>query len=174
MAKTVKVKDVTLEWAKHLTEEGRDMGPEDDSDLGIKLKETQGQYVVDIMINDEQKKQMVADGVPDKGLQAQLFKTRDTGEMFYKCRRPHFNPKFTDRATGEKGVVMGPPDIYMNERDDEGKLVRWNPEEHGLIGNGTTADVRFDVWNNSITRLDAILITDLVAYESDGSNEGEF
>lgn len=191
MGKKIKIEDVTLEWAK-LTEDNRDMGPQDDSDTGVKISSTRGQYVVDVMITPEQEKEMKDSGIPSKGLQAQLFKQRDTGEKFYKAKRPHYNPKF-DKRTPEQleeagedfpefldgngkrisDGFVGAPTVYKDEKDDQGKYIEWDFEEDGLIGNGTVATVKFDVWDGKITTLEAILITELVPYESN-DDKGDF
>jgi hypothetical protein len=160
MAKKVYV-DCVLEWAK-LNENNRDMGKHDGSDVANKLDEIQGQYVVNCVIDQSTKSEMVAKGIPNKGMQAQLFKETNDGRMYYKAKRPHFNPKLTDQQTGQPGVVMGAPKIY---KQVDGSLVEWDWDEDGLIGNGTTATVKFDVWDGKIVTLEAIKILDHVKYE---------
>ena len=170
MGTIIRIKDVKLEWAK-LKEENRDMGKSDGSDVSNKLDLIQGQYVVDVMLTADQVEELKVAGVPHTGLQAQLFKQRNTGELFYKAKRGHFNPKFTDKGTGESGVVVGPPDVYKYDTDGE-TVVAWDWGVDGLIGNGTTADVKFDVWDKKITTLMGVLVTDLVPYEATVGSTG--
>jgi hypothetical protein len=106
---------------------------------------------------------MVADGIPNKGLQAQLFKTNKEGKQFYKATRPHFNPKFKNQDTGEQGVEMGPP-VMLKMVD--GEYLPWDWDSDGLIGNGTKATVKFDVWDGKITTLEKVCVTEHVAYEA--------
>jgi hypothetical protein len=106
---------------------------------------------------------MVADGIPNKGLQAQLFKTNKEGKQFYKATRPHFNPKFKNQDTGEQGVEMGPPVMLKMV---EGDYLPWDWGEDGLIGNGTKATVKFDVWDGKITTLEKVCVTEHVAFEA--------
>ena len=174
MGRKVYVKDVPIRWAR-LFESNRDMGPKDGSDVGDKLELIQGQYSVDLMLTPEIKKQMIADGIPNKGLQSQLFKTNNDGEEFYKAKRGHFNPKFVDQETGESGVVVGPPEL-LKLVDPEGPHKRenmepWDIEEDGFIGNDSIATVKFDVWDGKITTLEAVVITEHVPYEG---QQGDF
>lgn len=150
-----------LEWAK-LRPEDRDMGPQDGSDMAKNFDDKQGVYVVNCMIDDATKSKMVSDGIPNKGLQAQLFKTNKDGRQFYKATRPHFNPKFKNQETGEQGVEIGPP-VMLKEVD--GEYLPWDWENDGLLGNGTKATLKFDVWDGKITTLEKVLVTEHVAYE---------
>ena len=161
MGKKVYV-DCELEWTK-LRPEDRDMGPNDGSDMAKNFDAKKGIYVVNCIIDEGTKFKMVADGIPNKGLQAQLFKTNKEGKQFYKATRPHFNPKFKNQDTGEQGVEMGPP-IMLKMVD--GEYLPWDWESDGLIGNGTKATVKFDVWDNKITTLEKVCVTEHVAYES--------
>jgi hypothetical protein len=122
-----------------------------------------GIYVVNCIIDEDTKSKMVADGIPNKGLQAQLFKTNKEGKQFYKATRPHFNPKFKNQDTGEQGVEMGPPVMLKMV---EGEYLPWDWGEDGLIGNGTKATVKFDVWDGKITTLEKVCVTEHVAFEA--------
>jgi hypothetical protein len=151
--------ECTLNWAK-LQERDRDMGKNDGSDVSNKLQEIQGQYVVDCVIDQAAKDKMIAEGIPSKGLQAQLFKEYPDGTMYYKAKRGHFNPKFRD-PDGTPGVVVGPPKVIKETEDG---YADWDWETDGLIGNGTKAEVKFDVWDGKITLLETVCITELVPY----------
>jgi len=74
MGKKVYV-ECPVNWAK-LREEDRDMGKnmQEGSDARNKIDEVQGRYTVQLMLDKDTKKKMVSDGVPNKGMQAQLFK----------------------------------------------------------------------------------------------------
>ena len=113
---------------------------------------------------------MVADGIPNKGLQAQLFKTSKEGKAFYKATRPHFNPKFRNQETGEQGVVTGAPAVLKMV---DGEYINWDWEADGLIGNGSKATVKFDVWDGKITTMEKVLVTEHLKYEAN-NDEGGF
>lgn len=152
-----------LFWAK-LRDVDRDLGKNlPDGDIKKRIVEEDGHYLVNCVIDAETKKKMVADGIPAKGMQAQLFKTDNDGQMFYKAKRPRQNPKLKDRETGET-LVLGPPTVI---KEVDGNNVEWDFEEDGLIGNGSEAIVKFDVWDGKITTLEAIKIVNHVKYEAD-------
>jgi hypothetical protein len=169
MGKKVYVK-CKLMWAK-VRPEDRDMGPQDGSDLAKNIEAKQGIYVANLVIDDEAKEKMIKDGVPNKGLQAQLFKVDSDGNQYYKATRPHFNPKLVNRETGEQGVLMGPPKVLRLEGEE---YVDWDLNgEDGLLGNLTGATVKLDVWDGKITTMEKILVTDHVPYE-DSQDDGGF
>ena len=168
MGKKVYV-ECELEWTK-LREEDRDMGPRDGSDMANNFDAKQGIYVVNCVIDEATKSKMVADGIPNKGLQAQLFKTSKEGKDFYKATRPHFNPKFRNQETGEQGVVTGAPAVLKMV---DGEYINWDWEADGLIGNGSKATVKFDVWDGKITTMEKVLVTDHLKYEVN-NDEGGF
>lgn len=147
-----------------LQESSRDMGENlPDGDLKNKLEACQGMYVLNVYISDEEKKKMIADGVPNKGMAGQLFKEDNDGDKFYKCTRKHFNPRFTDKETGEKGVVMGPPKVL---KEVDGQNVEWDWEEDGLIGNGSKVKVRISVWDDKLVEIKAVKVLEHVPFES--------
>lgn len=154
--------EAELQWAK-VREEDRDFGKNlpEGSDQRNKLEAEQGHYIVQCHITEDVKKQMIKDGVPNKGMTGMLFKEDSEGKPWYKAVRKHLNPKFTNKDTGEQGVVMGPPAIV---KEVDGKLVAWNFEEDGLIGNGSKAVVKLDVWDGKIVTLEAIKITEPVVF----------
>jgi len=169
MGKTVVV-ECEIEWAK-LREEDRDMGPNDGSDMAINMQAKQGVYVVNLMLDEDTKDKMISDGVPNKGLQAQLFKTNKEGRMFYKATRPHFNPKFKNRQTGEQGVVVGPPAMFKKVGKDH---VAWDWEKDGVLGNGTKVIAKLDVWDGKITQLEKISVVDHVVFEPEAEDRSAF
>ena len=167
MGKKVYV-ECELEWTK-LREDDRDMGPRDGSDMANNFDAKQGIYVVNCVIDEATKNKMVADGIPNKGLQAQLFKTSKEGKAFYKATRPHFNPKFKNQETGEQGVVTGAPAVLKMV---DGDYQTWDWDADGLIGNGSKATVKFDVWDGKITTMEKVLITNHIKYETNDEEGG--
>jgi len=153
----------TVSWFKGF-ESNRDMGEnlEEGSDTRNKIELEQGHYLCNVYITPETKKQMVADGVPNSGMVGQLFKEDKEGNLFYKCKRPHFNTKVNQ---GE-GKVFGPP-ITVDADGDQ-----WDPET--LIGNGSKVKIRLDVWEKKIVTWHATKVLDLVEYEADETGLGGF
>jgi|TARA_R110002072_G_scaffold247710_1_gene406895 hypothetical protein len=168
MGKKVYV-ECSVNWAK-LQESDRDMGKNmpEGSDARAKIEEVQGRYTVQLMLDEDSKKKMVEDGVPNKGMQAQLFKEDQDGNEYFSARKGHFNPKFKDEVTGEYGVTMGPPRVRKTNED--GVIVPWDFNEDGLIGNGSRVIALLDVWDGKLTTLEAIKVVEHVAYEADGSD----
>lgn len=161
MGKTVIV-ECEVEWAK-LREEDRDMGPNDGSDMAINMQAKQGVYVANLILTEDTKNKMIADGVPNKGLQAQLFKTDKEGRMYYKATRPHFNPKFRNQETGEQGVTIGAPAMFKKVGNSH---VPWDWETDGLIGNGSEVIAKLHVWEGKITQLEKVSVVNHVVFES--------
>lgn len=171
MGKKVYV-ECELEWANKLQEEYRDMGSNlmEGSDQRNNIEAKQGLYIVNCVIDEATKSKMIAEGIPNKGLQAQLFKTNKEGKDFYKATRPHFNPKFINKETGEQGVVMGAPEVIKKV---DGEYVNWDWDQDGRLGDGTKATVKFDVWDGKITTMEKVLITEHLIYEAN-NDEGGF
>jgi len=153
----------TVSWFKGF-ESNRDMGEnlEEGSDTRNKIELEQGHYLCNVYITPETKEQMIADGVPNSGMVGQLFKEDKEGNLFYKCKRPHFNTKVNQ---GE-GKVFGAPITV----DADG--YQWDPET--LIGNGSTVKIRLDVWEKKIVTWHATKVLDLVEYEADETGLGGF
>ena len=169
MGKTVKVAGKAI-WSK-LHEDNRDMGPSDGSDLGNKLDASQGQYTLDLLLDFDTKAKMIKDGIPDKGLMGNLFKQYKqdidydwAGADYYVCKSPHFNPRFTNRDTGEVGVLIGEPLIY----DADGVLY----EERPYIVPNSDVIVKFDVWDKKIVQMLAIQVVNMAEPISSGEEGG--
>ena len=92
----------------------------------------------------------------------QLFKEDDQGNAFYKCKRPHFNP----RLNKGEGDVMGAPTV-MDENNDS-----WDTEVN--IGNGSEVKVRLDVWDGKIVTLHAVKVLNLEEYVADNTGLAGF
>jgi len=162
----------TVQFAK-VFEGQQDLGANlpEGSDQRNKLESIQGQFVMNLFMDKDTKKKAVADGIPTKGMTGQLWKEDDEGNIYYKCTRKHFNPKFTDRDTGEQGVIMGPPKVLMQEED--GGVRAWDKTTDGAIGNGSTVVVKFNVWQDKICEMEAIKVVEHVKWEPE-TNEGDF
>ena len=150
----------TAKFAK-VFEHNRDMGENlEDGDQKSKILAEQGHYVLNVYITPETKKQMIADGVPNKGMVGQLFKEDSEGNTFYKAKRPHFNPRI------QGGKEMGPPVVM------DAESVAW--DDQVLIGNGSKLKVRLDVWDGKIVTLHAVKVLELTEYVPDSSGLGGF
>jgi hypothetical protein len=137
-------------------ESNRDMGENlQDGDLKNKIVAEQGHYVLTVDITPETKAKMIADGVPTKGLVGQLFKQDDQGNLSYKCKRPHFNP----RLNKGEGEVMGAP-VVMDAASD-----LW--DESVVIGKDSKLKIRLDVWDDKIVTLQAVRVLELQEYTPD-------
>lgn len=147
-----------------------------EGDQKAKFESVKGYYTLDVEIDKETKKKMIADGIPGKGMAGQLFKEvtdKETGEdiLIYRTRREVFNPKFVDKNTGETGVFRGPPSVVGIEG---GATFPWNREEHGDIGNGSDIAVKVSVWNDSKVTLEAIRVDNLVEYVRNTTDDVAF
>ena len=150
----------TAKFAK-VFEHNRDMGENlEDGDQKSKILVEQGHYVLNVYISPETKKQMIADGVPNKGMVGQLFKEDNEGNTFYKAKRPHFNPRI------QGGKEMGPPVVMDSD------TCPW--DDQVLIGNGSKLKVRLDVWDSKIVTLHAVKVLELTEYVPDSSGLGGF
>jgi hypothetical protein len=145
----------TVKFAK-VFESDRDMAENlQDGDQKNKIVAEQGHYVLTVNITPETKAKMIADGVPDKGMVGQLFKQDDQGNLSYKCKRPHFNP----RLNKGEGEVMGAP-VVMDAASD-----LW--DESVVIGKDSKLKIRLDVWDDKIVTLQAVRVLELQEYTPD-------
>jgi hypothetical protein len=145
----------TVKFAK-VFESDRDMAENlQDGDQKNKIVAEQGHYVLTVNITPETKAKMIADGVPDKGMVGQLFKQDDQGNLSYKCKRPHFNP----RLNKGEGEVMGAP-VVMDAASD-----LW--DESVVIGKDSKLKIRLDVWDGKIVTLQAVRVLELQEYTPD-------
>ena len=139
------------------------------SDQRNKIESLKGQFVMNLYMDKATKKKAIADGIPDKGMTGQLWKETDDDEIYYKCTRKNFNPKFTDKVTGEQGVLMGPPKVLMAEGEGHRD---WDRETDGIIGNGSKVIVKFNVWQDKISEMDTIKVIDHVKFEPETQDGG--
>jgi len=158
----------TINWAK-VYEDNRDMGPQDDSDIGKKLTESQGQYTLDMLVDGEIKEQMIKDGIPEVVLgYPQFHSVEDEDDLWkYRAKRPHFKPNWKNKGTGEMGVVMGPPTVIdYNASKEAEELVYLS----NLIGNGSKGLVKLSIYKGraTIVGLEGVAITELVEFVPEG------
>jgi hypothetical protein len=166
----VKIEDLPIMYAK-LCAADIDLGPQDGSDLAIKIDSRQGQYTVNLMLTADKKQELIDAGVTDKGMVGQNYKQDKNGLMYYYAKRGHFNPYFTDQNTGKKGVVVGPPKVFHMV---DGEAIEWDWDVMGKIGNNSTVTAKFNVYKpKNIAELVAILVTDHVEYEG-AANDGSW
>ncbi|NRB01436.1 MAG: hypothetical protein HRU32_16785 [Rhodobacteraceae bacterium] len=144
-------------------ERNRDMGENlPDGDQKNKIALEQGHYVMNVKITPETKQQMISEGVPTKGMVGQLFKEDDEGNLFYKCKRPHFNP----RINKGEGGVMGAPTVMDSNNDP------WDSDVN--IGNGSDVKVRLDVWEKKIVTMHAVKVLQLEEFVADNTGLAGF
>lgn len=152
----------TAKFAK-IFESNRDMGENlEDGDQKSKIISEKGNYILNVYITPETKKQMIKEGVPSKGMVGQLFKEDNDGNIFYKCKRPHFNP----RVNQGEGREMGAPAVMDADN------IEW--DDKVLIGNGSKLKVRLDVWDGKIVTLHAVKVLDLVEFIPDSTGLSGF
>lgn len=164
MTKTTwKEYEAELEWAR-LREDNRDMGPGDDSDVGRKITEQDGQYTLDMIVTDDVKAQMLKDGIPEAPLGHNQFKPTDDGRWRYKAKRPHLAVKMLDDDGNP--TVMGPPVVLDYKASKEANAA---VEIEENVGNGSKAIVKLAIWKGrgTIVTLDKVGVTDLVEYEAE-------
>ena len=144
-------------------EHNRDMGDNlEDGDQKNKIVSEQGHYVLYVGITPETKKQMIAAGVPNTGMVGQLFKEDAEGNIFYKCKRPHFNP----RINKGEGKLMGPPVVMDAENNG------W--DDQVPVGDLSDLKVRVEVWDNKIVTLHAVKVLYLVEFVPDDTGLSGF
>lgn len=141
----------------------RDMGKnlDEGSDIRNKIEADQGHYLAQFY-PDGGHAALKKAGIPSTGMLGQLYKTDQDGNEYYKCKRPHFNPRLEDRETGEKGIVMGPPNVGQVI---DGEWVEWNPQEDGLIGNDSTVRMKFNVWKDRIVTWEGMQVVEHIPFE---------
>jgi hypothetical protein len=139
----------TLEWAK-LFEFNRDQGEFD--------VETDGATSVNLLMDEATFKKM-----KDAGVRKQGKKDDETGQI-----RVNFKRAWVDKFG--RDWAAGPPKVFTPAGTD------YDPQEMGLIGNGSTGTVFVDVYDTKMgkgSRLNAVQVIDHIAFESpDGDDSG--
>lgn len=158
-----------VRYAK-VTEADRDMGNNDGSDMDLKIKSQEGIYNAILVLDDDTAEYLKEQGIPAKGLSAQLWKTTPEGDITYKVKRPHVNPKIIDEDTG-KPLYYGPPKVLLDTEDGN---IPYNQAEHGFIANDNEVKVRLDLnpkWG--IVTLEVMKFLDFEAYLSSSGELSE-
>lgn len=174
--------DATLTYAK-VFEGNRDMGNDK-----VSHDETDGLYSVEAIITDETKEAMVDAGVKEVQLGYQQFKPTEDGNWKYRFKRPH-KSKWLKEDDGSQKMVGQPIVFFLDKSIEkmraEGGTKLWDhfvvvdPEADGYVGNGTTARIKFSLYQGAkgktIVQLESIGILDFVPYrvnleEQDESN----
>ena len=146
-----------------LREDNRDMGANlpEGSDQRNKIEAEDCHYIMNLLVTPEAKKQAIADGVPNRGMMAQLWKEDAEGNPYYKCKRVHKNNKLKDRETGEFGVIFGPPKVLIVNA--EGKNEPFNDD----IGNDSVTTVKLSVYDDKIVTMEAVRVDELIEWVRD-------
>ena len=145
-----------------LREDNKDTGNANTPDnIRAKLQEVGGVYLMNLYFDDSVKrKDLIAAGVPHKGMLGQLIKEDNEGNLFYKCKRNH------QRVSKDgKTFVFGPPKVTYQGEDFTDN-----------IGNGSIVEVTLDRWDgNSVTlvSMEEVNIIDLIPYEAPEREEVE-
>lgn len=161
--------------------QNRDMGNEK-----VDRSDTEGVYKVELLLDPNNVKKLEDAGVPKKFGAFQTFKDAEHEGVSYKqytAKRPHLSKYLLDEAGDRK--VMGPPLVFdyntfqdaykaaggQGKSDDH--ITPWTIQD-GLIGNGTKAKVRLNVYKGvkaTIVTLERIGITDYVGWETSVKSE---
>lgn len=161
-----KVYDCALEYTQ-VFERNMDKGS-DDNDAARTVAAKGGQTKLTMVIGEDTKDQMIADGIPEKSMGYEMFKGPDEdGNYRYVAKRP-WNSPFTD-DDGEM-VIFGEPNVVDYVKTQEaGEQVPWDSEVN--IGNGSKAKVKLSIYKNGskrIIRLESVGVIELVPYEGNG------
>lgn len=168
--------DMVLEYAK-VFEENMDKGDAESNQKWLRdLAKSGGQTVVNAYFtSEEQIAYMEEQGFermavnPQTG--AQVDRIKDGNAEFGIGKYIQLKRKFSDlkeiknRKTGEfEEIEFGGLPKVVDLRDMDNKRL-WSLEEDGPLGNGTKAKVMFDMYKGTTLRLEAIGVTEHVAYE---------
>ena len=146
-----------------LREDNKDTGNAGTPDnIKAKLMEVGGVYLMNLFFDDSVKrKDLIAAGVPHKGMLGQLIKEDDDGNLYYKCKRNH------QRVTKDgKTMVFGPPKVV----DKDGNDFTDN------VGNGSIVEVTLDRWdgnNVTLVSMEEVKVLELVPYETPERDDDE-
>mgnify|MGYP003125345435 CR=1 FL=1 len=116
-------------------ERNRDMGSE-----VYPLDDVEGQYKIQLVVDDETRKQMIKDGIPESSMGHDMFKPveGEDGRFGYTFKRTHLHKLFKD--DNGKPQVQGPPNV-----------VDWNATmQHQQA---VPRDVEQNIWNGSKVRV---------------------
>ena len=168
--------DMVLEYAK-VFEGNRDMGG-DDNNAAKKAKKFDGQYVVNAYFTSEaQIEELLQGGLDPKPMGNDRIKQGNNFGIgkFIKLARFHDHVMtFTDKHGAETEVNFGGQPKVVNLTNGFENKAWWSFEKDGALGNGTAAKVQFSTYANGAgVRLEAIGVTDHVAWENNGPSEDD-
>ena len=130
--------------------------------------------------SEEDKQKLIAAGLDLKPMGHDRIKKGDQelgiGEYIKLSRNYKDNIKvFENKKGGSTEINYGGLPKVLDLRDPTNKKV-WSVAEDGLVGNGSEAIVRFDMYSDGAgLRLEAVAITQLVEYEqSEAAAKSEF
>jgi hypothetical protein len=163
---TYKVYDALMEYAQ-VFKRNMDKG-DDNTDAGRTVASKGGQTKVTMVITEEVKDQMIADGIPDKSMGYDMFKGPDEDGLYrYTAKRP-WNSPFKDDA-GDR-VEFGEPNVVdYNATVEAGEQVPWDSAVD--IGNGSAGKIKASIYKNGakrIVRLESVGVTNFVEHVSNG------
>ena len=179
---TWKTYEAELEYAQ-LFKRNMDHGS-NDNDAGRTVASKGGQTKVTLLVTEEVKDQMIADGIPEKSMGYDMFKHDPEKDLYrYVAKRP-WNSPFKDDDGNI--VVFGPPNVVdypasvaaleaAKESGEEVTAVQWDSNVN--IGNGSTGKVKFSIYKNGnkrIVRLEGVAVVEHVPYEAAGSDQVRF
>lgn len=176
--------DMVLEYAK-VFEENMDKGDPESGEKWLReLAKSGGQTVVNAYFTSEdQIAYMEEQGFERIALnpktKVEVDRIKDGNPEFGIGKYIQLKRKFSDvkevknRKTGEfEEVEFGGLPKVVDLRDMDNKRL-WSFEEDGPLGNGTEAKVMFDMYKGNTLRLEAIGVTNHVAYEASGGGNGD-
>lgn len=168
--------DMILEYPR-VFEENRDMGG-DDNTPAKKAKKHNGKYVVNGYLTSEaQIEELLQNGLNPKPMGNDRIKQGNNFGIgkFIKLERFHDHKMiFKDKNGVETEVDYGGQPKIVNLTNGAENKAWWSFEDDGPLGNGTAAKVQFTTYyDGSGVRLEAIGVTDHVAYEGSALSEDD-
>ena len=168
--------DMILEYPK-VFEANRDMGG-DDNNAAKKAKKFDGQYVVNAYFTSEdQIEELLQAGLEPKPMGNDRIKQGNNfgiGKYIKLARYHNHKMTFTDKNGVETEKDFGGQPKVVNLTNGAENKAWWSLEKDGTLGNGTAAKVQFSTYSNgSGVRLEAIGVTDHVAWENNGPSESD-
>jgi|TARA_B100001059_G_C17539605_1_gene429716 hypothetical protein len=132
-----------------------------------------GEYSCVATFSEDQKKKLLDTAVP-----ASRIKDLGNGSYQLTFRRPHNKPNWEGWSPQPRVFDHKAAEIRMKaeESAEIGQYIQpWNPQDDGLIGNGTKAKIKYSVYKGdnslyeSIT-LEAVGVLDLVSFKPEGGS----
>ena len=159
-----------IKWPK-LFEGEQDMGR---PGTRVDFTKFQGVFMVDAVLSEDQKNQLIEWGVDEVVLGHNQFKIDKDGDMYYRFKRKNFVPagNFTN----------GPPEVFDLKAAEEAAAAEGSennirpyikPWTGGKIGNGSTCAIKFEIWEKEgakVVTLVSVGVKDHVKYE--GGDDG--